>query len=217
VRRIAVLSGVGVVLLVLVLAQLILPGIAEQQLRDRLSKSGQVISVQVSAFPAIELLWHHADSVHIKLASYHKSIGSLSNDLAEAGDADSLDASANVLQTGIVTLRDATLTKRGNVLTGLAHLTQSDLTSSLPFLSGVQVASAGGSLTFHGTATLFVLSAPVDATLSVEQGKLVVAPDVASIGLPTFRVFGDPRIAVQSVSATPAPDGFIVTARALLR
>src|SRR5207248_45620 len=61
VRRIIAIATVGVIVLLLVVAQLVLPGIAEQRLRDRLSRNGTVIQVHVSAFPAIELLWHHAD------------------------------------------------------------------------------------------------------------------------------------------------------------
>ena len=52
-RRIAVLATAGVVLLVLVLAQLFLPGIAAQRLRDDLEKSGTVLEVKVSALSAL--------------------------------------------------------------------------------------------------------------------------------------------------------------------
>ena len=48
-----------------------LPGIAAQRLRDRLSRSGRVLEVKVEAFPAIELLWHQADRVVVRMASYH--------------------------------------------------------------------------------------------------------------------------------------------------
>ena len=55
-RRIIVLSVAGAVLVLLLVAQLVLPGIAAQRLRDRLSRSGQVLKVEVDAFPAVELL-----------------------------------------------------------------------------------------------------------------------------------------------------------------
>ena len=76
-RRAAVLATVGVVLLLLVVAQLALPGIAAQRIRDQLGPSGQVTSVDVSAFPAIELLWHQADSVTVHLARYRASSAEL--------------------------------------------------------------------------------------------------------------------------------------------
>ena len=69
-RRLIALGVVGVVLLVLLIAQLVLPGIAANRLRDQLSKSGTVLSVKVSAFPAIELLWGQAGSVVVRMGRY---------------------------------------------------------------------------------------------------------------------------------------------------
>lgn len=61
-RRLAVLGVVALVVAVVVLgvAQLVLPGIAAQRIRSQLDRYGHVRSVSVSAFPAIELLWHRA-------------------------------------------------------------------------------------------------------------------------------------------------------------
>ena len=108
---------VATVLLLVVLAQLFLPGIAADQLRDRLSKNGRVLDGPVSAFPAIELLWHDADKVVVRMASYHSSTGHLSSLLDEAGGVGTLDAAANVLTAGLLTLRNASLSKRGDELT----------------------------------------------------------------------------------------------------
>ena len=93
-RRIVALATAGVVLLLLVIAQLVLPGIAEQRIRDKLKKSGQVISVHVSAFPAIELLWHDADKVEVKMASYRSSSTHLGSLLGQSSGFGTLDASA---------------------------------------------------------------------------------------------------------------------------
>ena len=79
------------------------------------------------------------------------------------------------------------------------------------------VASADGQLTLRGTATLFGLSATVDATVSAQDGKLVVVPDVPFGGLATITVFSDPRIKVQGVSAAAVPGGFGVRGTATLR
>src|SRR5690349_566448 len=147
-RRIVLLATVGVVLLLLVLAQLFLPGIAAQRLRDRLARSGQVLHVEVHAFPAVELLWHHADRVLIRLATYRSGAGHLTSLLDQAGDVGTLDASAAVFRTGLLTLRDASLHKRGNSLTGTARVSEADLRAAIPFLDNVQpVASGDGRLT----------------------------------------------------------------------
>jgi hypothetical protein len=218
VKRLAAIGFVLLVVIVLVVAQLVLPGIAARRLRDRLAQSGTVISVQVSAFPAIELLWHHADRVVIRMADYHSGTGSLGSTLAGAGDAGSIDASATVLQTGLLTLRGARLTKHGNQLVGSARVTEADLRAAVPFLDDVQpVASGGGQLTLQGTATLFGLTASVDATVAAAGGRVIVQPDVPLGGLATLTLFSNPHVAVQSVAASAAPGGFSLLAQAALQ
>jgi hypothetical protein len=217
VRRIAVLVVVGVFLVVFVVAQLLLPGIAERRVRDRLSRRGTVLSVQVNAFPAITLLWHHADKVVIRMASYQSGSGSLGGQLDEASAVGTLDASTQVFRSGLLTLRNASLHKHGDQLTGTATVTEQDLRTAVPFLDNVQpIASGGGTLTLRGTATLFGLTASVDATVAAQEGKLVVTPNVPFGGLATLTLFSDPHLAIENVSASPASGGFTVSATARL-
>lgn len=212
------LAVVAVVVLLLVIAQLVLPGMAAQSLRDRLGKSGKVLDVEVSAFPAIELLWHHADKVVVRMQQYRSNTGHLSSLLDEAGNVGTLDASADQLSAGLLTLRNASLRKRGDQVTGNAQVTEDDLRASLPILQSVQpVASGGGQLTLRGTATLFGATASVDATVRALQGQLVVQPDIPFGGLATISVFNDPHLQVQGVSANGAPGGFSVSAQGTLR
>jgi hypothetical protein len=217
-RRIIAIATAGVVILVLVVGQLVLPGIAADRLRDRLSKSGTVISIEVHAFPAIELLWHHADRVVVRMGSYRSAAGPLGSLLSETSDVVSLDASAAEFDSGLLTVRNAALRKRGNQLVGTALVTEADLRRSIPILqSVVPVTSADGRLTLRGTASLFGVTATVDATVSATDGKLVVAPDVPFGGFATVTVFSNPHLEVQSVGATPAPGGFRVTATGRLK
>jgi hypothetical protein len=217
-RRLGVLGAVGLVVALLIVAQLVLPGIAAQRLRTRLSHSGRVLNVQVHAFPAIELLWHRADSVVVRMATYRATPAKLPATLAQARDVGTLHAFAQLFQDGLLTLRNASLVKQGSVLIGAATVTLADLRTALPILTSVTpVASASGRLVLRGTATLFGLSATVDATVSSENGKLVVTPDVPFGALGTVTVFSDPRIRVTGVSATPAPGGLTVRGTAVLR
>jgi hypothetical protein len=217
-RRLVALGAVGLVVVLLVVAQLALPGIAAQRLRDRLSHSGRVLSVQVSAFPAIQLLWHHADTVVVRMATYRAAPADLPGTLDQVADVGSLRASAQVFQDGLLTLHDARLVKQGNRLVASAAVTQSALRRVLPILSSVTpVASSAGALVLRGTATLFGLSAAVNATVSAPDGKLVVVPDVPFGGLATVTLFSDPRIRVTGVSASPAPGGFTVRGTAVVR
>lgn len=214
-RRLIALSLLAGVIALLALAQLILPGIAAHRLRERLSKSGRVLSVQVSAFPAIELLWHHADRVVVRMASYHSDPGHLSSLLDESADVGSLDASSQELDTGLVTLQNARLSKRGDQLTGSAGVTEQDLRSALGgAVQGLApVASGDGQLVLQGT----VLGVTAQATLRAQDGKLVIQPDVPLLNLVTLTVFSDPRVAVESVGASTAPDGFALGAQARLQ
>ncbi|MHB8658286.1 MAG: LmeA family phospholipid-binding protein [Solirubrobacteraceae bacterium] len=217
-RRIAAIAALVAVLVLLVVAQLVLPGIAEQQLRDRLSSAGQVQQVSVSAFPAIELLWHQADRVVIRMGRYRSSTGHLSGLLDQSAEVGSLDATATELDAGLLTLHDATLRKRGDQLSGSALIEQSDLRRSIPILQSVApVASGNGRLVLRGTATLFGVTASVDAIVGASGGRLLAQPDVPFGALATITIFSDPRIEVQGVGASPARAGFTVSAQARLR
>lgn len=214
-RRIAVLAVVGVVLLILVVAQLVLPGVAAQELRNNLEQSGTVLEIKVSSFPAIKLLWHRADSVVVRMGRYRAPVSRLGQTLGGAGDAASLDASVQELDLGPITLRNATLRKRGSDLVGSATVTEADLRSAVFFLQNVEpIASGNGSLTLRGKASILGLTATVDATVAAQDGALVVAPNVPFGGIATLTVFSDPHIKVQSVSATNVAGGFRVSADA---
>jgi hypothetical protein len=210
-RRLIGVGTVGLILVILIVAQLVLPGIAAQQLRDRLSRSGKVISVSVSAFPAIELLWHQAGSVDIHLASYQTTSGGVGSQLSQTADVGSLNATVGVFQAGLLTLRNATLRKRGDELFGSAQVTESDLRAAVPVLESVTpVESGNGQLVLRGTFSAFGLGAAVDATVSASDGALVVSPDLPVA--PTIRVFSNPHVRVENVSAAADATGFHVSA-----
>ena len=206
------------VVILLVVAQLVLPGIAEKQLRDRLGRSGTVESVQISAFPAIELLWNHADRVVVRMRNYHSGTAHLGSLLSEAGGVDAVDATAGTLTAGLLTVRDAVLQKRGDGVTATAEVTESDLRAAIPVLqSVVPVASGGGELTLRGTATLFGVTATVDATARAQNGQILVTPDVPFGGFATITVFANPAVEVQGIAAIPTVDGFRATATGRIR
>jgi hypothetical protein len=198
--------------------QLVLPGVAAQLLRDRLAAHGTVLSVKVDAFPAVELLWHHADRVVVRLQRYQSRPGPLGGLLGQAGDVGSIDASVGELDSGLLTLRDASLRKRGSTMSGSARITEADLSTAVPFLSAVHpIASSGGQLTLQGTATLLGISATVNATVAAQNGSVVVQPEVPFGALATVTVFSNPALQVQSVGADSAVGGFSVFAQGQLR
>ncbi len=216
-RRAAALVVLVAAVLVLGVGQLVLPGIAASTLHDRLAKSGRVLSVQVSAFPAIELLWHHADKVVVRMASYHSGTGHLDSLLRQAGGVGSLRVSIGVLRSGLLTLHDVSLRKRGDQLTGAGTLLENDLRDAIPVLRSVRLVSAGAtSLTLAGTASALGVTATVPATVEPQSGRLVVIPDVPLFSLAAITVFAQPHVYVEGVGGTAISGGLRVTARARL-
>lgn len=208
----------AVVVVVGVIMQLVLPGIATDRLRNRLSHSGQVLKVEVDAFPAIQLLWDHADRVVVRMATYSSNPGHFGSLLDEAAGVDTLDASAGRLQAGPLVLHAASLQKRGALLTGMATIQDADVEAALPILTSVSlVSSSGGQIVLQGTASAFGVSVTAQVVVSAENGNLVAAPNVPFGGLATITLFSNPHLSVDGVSAEPAPGGFTATATAHLR
>lgn len=206
-----------VAVLVLGVGQLVLPGIAASVLRDRLAKSGRVLSVRVSAFPAIELLWHQADRVVVRMADYTSAAGHLDSLLQEASGVSSLSASVGVLRSGLLTVHDARLTKRAGQLTGSGTVLENDLRSAIPVLQSVRLLSAtADSVTLEGTANVLGFTATVPATVEPRSGHLVVVPQTPLGGLVTVTVFAQPHVYVEGVGGSAIPGGLRVTARGRL-
>jgi pSer/pThr/pTyr-binding forkhead associated (FHA) protein len=240
-RKIVLASGAGVLALLIVaiaVAQLVLPGVAASRLRDSLQKHGQVESVSVSAFPAVTLLWHHADKVTVRMNSYvDKAAGRtttggagtanglsggpkrLADFLASTSATNSLDARVGHLAVGRLSLESAVLTKRGAELSGSAYASYEDIRGALPsYLQLRSFAGGGGELVFTGAASLLGLHANVRMRLMAGNGALVVQPILGpfSPSVLSLTVFKDPRIFVESVAAQPARGGFDLSARARL-
>lgn len=231
-------GAAGLLLLLLVLAQLVLPGIATDRLRDSLRPHGTVQSVSVESFPAVTLLWHHADKVTVQMTTYGDSSPTatggadqgpggqlrsgtqrLADFLASTSAADSLDARVGQLKVGRVALESVLLRKRGPELTGSGYASYGDIGAALPpYLQIRSFAGGGGELVFTGAASLLGRHAIVRMRLLARGGALVVQPDVGPF-LPSvlsLTVFKDPRVIVESVAAAPASGGFDLSVRARL-
>jgi hypothetical protein len=213
-RRIA-LSVVGGLLALLIVAQFALPPLAEHRLRSELGKYGPVTHAEVHAFPAVQLLWRHADSVKLHLSRSQAGQSDVAKELAKTKGVDKIDATVDELKVLSLTLRNAVFRKRGNQLTGEATVTVADLRAALP--PGVDVrplATDGNELVFEGVAGPLAIRARAAAV----DGALVVTPDLPLGGLLSLTVFADSRVAVEGVTARPGPAGsFVVEVRGRLR
>jgi hypothetical protein len=212
------LATVGGVLLLLVAAQLALPPIAEHRLRDRLERSGTVDRVEITAFPAVKLLWHRADDVTVRMGRLKTGSGNFADLLVSTVDTDDLDASAEEQRILTLRLHDSRLRKRGNELTLSSMVDDADLRAALPPGFDVRpVASGDGALVFEGSAELLGQRFQGRAVVAARDGRLILAPDVPFGGFLTLTVFSDSRIEVLSVGARQHAGGFTVVARARLK
>jgi hypothetical protein len=213
------LVAAAALLALLAVAQLVLPGIAAGRLRSMLSRSGSVRSVSVSAWPAIELLWHHADSVTISMRSWSASSGRLRGQLGQLGDVGTLRASIGVVRVGALTIHNASLLSSGGRIAGQGTVREADLRAAVPFLrSVVPVTSADGRLVLRGTASVLgLIGGSVDATVQARDGALLISPDVPFGGLATVTVFSSRAVRVTGVSASKTPGGFLARVTGRLR
>lgn len=216
-RRVAISVGAACVV-VLVGGQLVAPSIATTVLRDRLAKDGRVISAKLSAFPWLQLLWQHADTVNVRMADYHPAPARIQELLAQAEGIGKLDISVAVLHTGLLTLHEVSFSKHGDEMVGAAQLDLRDLQAAFPVVRSLTpVHEADGQLVLRGTASVLGVSASVDVDVVARDGKLVVAPTGLLGGLATVTLFDDPQISVQSVTATTVPAGIRFVARGRVR
>ncbi len=198
--------------------QLVLPPLAAHIVRDRLARDGRVLSVSVSAFPAIELVFGQADTVKVRMATYRASESEIASRIGQAADVSNLSVTINRVTSGLLTVDSVRVTKHGGRLTGTGVITEAVLRSAVPFLSSVTpVGSSHGELTLRGTANVpFLGAVSADATVGASDGKVVVS----GVGLfSAFRltVFANPKIDVESLSGGTAPHGIALSATWRLR
>lgn len=224
--------GVGLLLALVVLvgvAQLVLPKIAAKVVRGIVAKYGDVQSVKVSATPAIQLLWGKADSAQIAASKLSVSPKQLVSVLLEAGAVTDLTVTAKqvvVKDPGFganpIALQDVKLRKEGAMLRASCVLSQASLSQALP--EGVQaqvVSGQGGGIEVRAGGQLFGFRAYILATVHATEGKLLLTPTQPLLaGLARITLFANPKLQVLSVSAAPAegePGTWAVRAEARLR
>jgi LmeA-like phospholipid-binding len=174
--RIALVSAGGIVA-ALGLAQLLLPGLAAQRVRSQLGRYGSVGSASVSAFPAIELLWGHAQSVSARASHLSMSLAQASELLGRARGVDRLDVSAQAMRLESFALHGVLMRKRGSELFVEGSLTEADLRAALPgSVEVLPLGSVSGGVEVRVTGSLFGTSASIDALLTVQDGRLVAEP-----------------------------------------
>jgi len=195
----------GTIVLVLVLAQLLLPGIAASRIRSRVGRYGTVESVTVKAWPAVELLWGRVDSVDVKAGSLRLTPAQTAKLLGEARGVQTMRLTAESVKEGSLQLHDASLQKHGDALVGEAFAARADAQAALG--KGVEVKllrSGGGQVEVSVGGGLFGVRASVDAIARAQEGKLVVHPLSFLLEGLKLTLIADPDVYVEGVSASAA-------------
>lgn len=200
---------VGAIVLLLVLAQLLLPGIAANRISSRLRRYGTVNSVRVKAWPAVELLWGHADSVTVRAGTLTLTPAQTVGLLWEARGLDHVDFTAAGVREDGLQLRDVSAGKRAGALTAHAQMTAADVKAALPAGFDVQLlSSGGGEIRLRASGGLFGVRGSLDAVARASEGRLVLRPLGFPLEALTLTLFSEPHVYIEGVGAsTEAPAG----------
>lgn len=193
----------GGVLLVLALAQVLLPRLAASRISSRVGRYGSVQSVSVSAWPAIELLWGDIGSVRVHARSLALSPEQAASLLWEGRGASSMQLSAQRVKLGSLQLTDASLQMHGSALSARASVSEDAVKAALPEGVGLRLLrSGGGEVEVQASGSLFGVGASVDAVAGASGGKLVAHPRGFLIEGLQLTLFSAPHVYVEGVGAS---------------
>ncbi len=221
-RRILLVAA-GIVIVVLIASQLLLPGIAASQLRSELEANGSNVDVEVKAFPALKLLFKRADRVTVDVSDYNSGGEgegtSIADLLARTKAVGELDVHVRVLEDRLLRIQDVRLRKEGDTLVADVALRTVDVDAALPANLRVTGGSDDEGISVAGVTSVFGSEISAQAKILVDdEGRIVLRPEgIPLASLVTVPVFSDERIAVETIGARPTADGFAVTARGRLR
>lgn len=194
--------GVGVVVVLLAVAQVVLPRIATSRIRSRVGRYGHVQSASVSAWPAVKLLWGDADSVRVRASGLKLSPRQAAALLWEGRGVGRMDIDATSVKIGPLAVGEARLRKRGASLEGEAVASEAQARAALPAGVGVSlVGSEGGKVQVKVSGGLFGVGASVQAVAEASEGKLIAHPVGFLVAGFRLTLFSDPHVHVVSVGA----------------
>jgi hypothetical protein len=220
---VAALATSAVVVVALIVAELVLPGIAAQRVRDRVDRYGSVRAVSVHAQPALELLWGDAETIGVRAGPLHVTpadLVELEQRVSGVGSAElttpELVLSLAGLASAEVPLYNVRLVKHGKSLLATGLVRPANVHATL--IAGFQ---AQGFYAESGRPEVGISGEVLGARLSARglvtasEGKIIVEPVGIPFGsLAAVSVFSDPRIDVESVTAAPQGEEVLLTVHA---
>src|SRR3712207_6013134 len=113
-RRIATLAALGVLVLLLLVAQVALPAIAEDRVEDRLTQGGGSADVDLDALPAARLLFKEGDRVRVRARGIELPLVAPSQKvLGDLDGFDDVDVAVSDSRAGPFQLESLTLERTG--------------------------------------------------------------------------------------------------------
>ena len=211
------------VVLAMVIAQLVLPGIAVERVREQVGRYGEVHSVHVHADPAIRLLWGSAQEIAVSAGPLRMSAQQLVDLERQLGGVDRaslatprLALTSSATAAGELPLEAARLDKRGDALSASGVMRASTLQVTLPaglHVDGLSAESGRPEVALSGEA--FGVNVSGHALVVAREGAIVVEPAGLPFGgLATIKLFSDPRVYVESLTASPYGEGILIDLRA---
>lgn len=209
--------AVTVVLLV-GLAELVLPGLAERRVREELEGFARVSEVRVDSTPAVKLLFGEVDSLTARLEGAESTQGAVADLIARTEKIDRLRIDADNAEITGVELTGVRLVKDGPAMRVAATLSRSELESVLPAGAEVgSISSEGGALLVDGSFDVlgFRLSGP--ARVEPTGGAIVLRSEEGILaGLAQLTLFQDARVQVTALEAQDGGDRLRLGARGRL-
>lgn len=197
-------------------SQLVIPSVAEDRLRDRLATVGAVSNVDVSATPAVKMLFGSVDRAAVEM--YDASLdGAADLDpemIARLDGVQEVDARIDRLRAGPIDVDEVRLIKDGDSLEASGDL---DLNALKGLIPGVKVSVKGGSILLDLSESGLPLPFPVQLEIVAEDGAVVARPlGAAAAMLPAQPLLERPELSVQDLRAEVEDGRLTVAADARL-
>jgi hypothetical protein len=213
----------ALLLIVFVVGQLVLPGIATERVQDRVERYGAVRAVHVHAVPAVQLLWGDAQEISVKAGQLRISpsqLVELEQSLDGVGSAELTSPQMSIMlssvASGEVLLEHVRLSKRGNALTITGVLRAPGMRVALPAgfeVDGLSADSGQPEASVSGGA--FGVHVSGRGVMRAKEGGLVVEPVALPFGgFAAVKLFSDPRVVIETLRASPQGEGLLITMRA---
>ncbi|MBI2242912.1 MAG: hypothetical protein HYU55_02815 [Nocardioides sp.] len=199
-RRLAAAAAATVAVAALA-SQLVIPSVAEGRLRDRLATVGAVSSVDVSATPAVKMLFGSVDRAAVEMhdASLDGASDLDPDMIAKLDGVQEVDAEIGRLSAGPIDVDEVRLVKDGDNLEASGDM---DLSAIKGLIPGVKVSVKGGSILLDLSSSGLPLPFPVQLEIVAEDGAIVARPlGAAAAMLPPQPLLERPELAVQDLRA----------------